>query len=273
MVKKKKSNKRKLIIILSLAAILIMMVLAFIFKRPIIYYSKIIYHKVVPPSDADHKLSRKETNLNGEIFVPRYDVYGIDISRHQGRIDWEKLSEFKFQYNSISFVYIKATESNSWQDKFFSTNWKMAKKYGFYRGAYHFFDPHETPEEQMNYFFSKVKLSIGDLPPMLDVEQESRISTANYQSMVLRCLQIMEKHYHMKPILYINQNFYDDYFSTEEFSKYPLWISRLKESKPSQENWIIWQFTHKAIVDGITEYVDLNAFNGSEMDFKVLLKD
>lgn len=269
---KKKKNNIRLALTLSVAALISILILSFIFRRPIIYYTKIVYHKIFVKKDFDHINNNKGTNLNGDIYVPNYEVYGIDVSRHQGKIDWEALSKFRFQYHKIDFIYIKATESTSWKDKLFVRNWNNAKKYGFYRGAYHFFDPHESPELQMNYFFRNVTLAEGDLPPVLDVEQESRISNSKYREMVLRCLQIMEKHYKVKPILYINQNFYDDYFATEDFTKYPLWISRLKNSKPSQENWVFWQFSHTAIVDGISEYVDINAFNGSEMDFKVLLK-
>jgi lysozyme len=271
--KKKNTSKRKLVLILSLAGLIAVLVLSFIFRRPIIYYSKIVYHKAFVKEDKDNFKNHKSTNLNGDIYVPDFEVYGIDISRHQGDINWDALRKFRFQYHKIDFVYIKATESNSYQDKFYKSNWKHAKKYGFHRGAYHFFDPMESPEEQMNYFFRKVKLSKGDLPPMLDVEQESRISTSKYRQKVLRCLQLMENHYKMKPILYVNQNFYDSYFDNADFAKYPLWISRLKKSKPSQDNWVLWQFTHTAVIDGIGEYVDLNAFNGSAFDFKVLLKD
>lgn len=269
--KKKNKNIKRLALTLSLAGLIIILILSFLFRRPIIYYSKIFYRKIFVNKNVDDIKNHEGTNLNGDIYVPNYDVYGIDVSRHQGEINWDVLSKFSFQYHKIDFVYIKATESNSYSDKYFNVNWRSAKEYGFYRGAYHFFDPHQNPEEQMNYFFKKVKLLKGDLPPMLDVEQESRISTSKYREMVLRCLLIMEKHYKVKPVLYCNQDFYDAYFTTEDFAKYPLWLSRLKKSKPSQENWIFWQFSHNAIVDGITEFVDLNAFNGSELDFKLLL--
>ncbi len=256
-----------------MATIIVLLILSFIFRGPIRYYSKIVYHKVFVVKNNNHINKQKTTNLNGDIFLPDYDIFGIDISRHQGKINWQLLHDFTFLYHKIDFVYIKATESNSYKDKFFNLNWAKAKQFGFYRGAYHFFDPLESPDEQMNYFFGVVKLSKGDLPPMLDVEQESRITTSAYRHKVLRCLVLMEQHYKMKPILYVNQDFYKSYFKTVDFAKYPLWISRLKKSKPKQKNWVFWQFTHAAVVDGITEYVDLNTFNGSELDFKVLLKD
>ncbi len=269
----KKKNKRGLLLTIGFAVLIVVLIFSFIFRQPIIYYSKIVYHKIFAYQQHQSFKDNQTTNLNGEVYVPDYEVYGVDVSRHQGNIDWEKLAAFRFQYHKISFVYIKATESISWKDNNFNKNWRLAKKAGFYRGAYHFFDPLESPEKQMNSFFRIVKLKEGDLPPVLDVEQESRISKTKYRDLVLRCLKIMEKHYKLKPILYINQNFYDTYFATNDFKRYPLWLSRLKKSKPTQDNWIFWQFSHTAIVDGINEYVDLNAFKASEMDFKVLLME
>ena len=76
----------------------------------------------------------------------------------------------------------------------------------------------------------------------------------------------------MTPILYVNQNFYSSYFSTSDFSEYPMWISKLKKKPPKAKNWILWQFSHSAIIPGIGEYVDINAFKGSKADFKILLK-
>jgi len=269
--KRKKYNK-KLYFIIAVASLVIVLAFAFIFRRPIIYYSKIVYHKVFLKGNKQQAFISRPTNLNGEIFVPDAEVFGIDISRHQGFINWNKLAKFKFSYHRIDFVYIKATESDYWSDNSFQRNWDKAKKKGFYRGAYHFFDPQKNAQEQMNKFFDIVHLQSGDLPPMLDVEKESTLSTKEYRKRALNCLLLMQQHYHIKPILYINQNFYKAYFSSPEFDNYPLWISRLSKKMPKQKNWVFWQFTHTAIVSGIDEFVDLNAFNGSALDFKLLLK-
>lgn len=38
---------------------------------------------------------------------------GLDVSQHQGNIDWEAVAD-----DGISFVYIKATEGGDWTDRF-----------------------------------------------------------------------------------------------------------------------------------------------------------
>jgi lysozyme len=271
--KKTIKNKTKFVGLLLTAFLVTLLLLAVIYRNPTVYYAKKTYHAIGGLfKGKDTNKALEATNLNGDVFVPQGNVFGIDISRHQGKIDWIKLKEFRFQFHKFDFVYIKATESTDWIDKYFKENWKSAKVHGFVRGAYHFFDPHESVETQMKHFFKTVKIQKGDLPPMLDVEQISRISTADYQEMVKKCLELMEEHYQMKPFLYINQDFYDTYFSTADFVTYPMWISRLKTTPPSQENWLIWQFCHTAVVPGISEFVDVNVFNGSQADFNILLK-
>ncbi len=270
---KQKHFKIKHWLIIAITSLVIIAMLATVFKRPLIYYSKKVYHKIKPKTEVKEVEARNtKTNLITDIKIPEGEVYGIDISRHQGSINWEILSDFTFKYNKISFIYIKATESDDWIDKNFSSNWNNAKEYGFIRGAYHFYDPKADSKTQMEHFFNIVDIEVGDLPPVLDVEQESRISVSDYQQRVLECLKLMENHYGIKPILYVNKVFYKTYFDTKEFEEYFLWMSRLQKSQPKADNWIVWQFTHSSIIPGIDEYVDFNVFNGSANEFKILQK-
>jgi lysozyme len=269
--KVKKKNKIKFWLIIVAAVIVSSVFIGFIFRRPIMYYAKLVYHKTIS-QEPKLRTDFKETNFD-KIFIPQASVFGIDVSRHQGHIDWDLLSDFRFKYHKIDFVFIKATESVKWHDKQFKSNWKQAKKHSIVRGAYHFFDPREDAATQMHNFFKRVKIEEGDLPPMLDVEQESRISTSEYRRKVLECLKLMEQHYELKPILYVNNNFYESYFSTAAFKSYPLWISQLTNTAPEQDDWILWQFSHTGIIPGINEYVDVNAFNGSKEDFNILIKN
>ena len=207
------------------------------------------------------------------VAVPRdYHVFGIDISRHQGKIEWEKLSKFRFEGYKIEFVYIKATEGESWEDARFHFNWRKAKKYNILRGAYHFYKPKVNSVVQMKNFTSVVEIKKGDLPPMLDVEVESALPKSTYRKGVLNCLRIMEQTYGVKPIIYTNQQLYREYFDHKDFDQCRFWISRLKSSPPAVNNWYFWQFTYKAVIKGSNEYVDVNVFNGDIAKLKALTK-
>src|SRR4051794_5467055 len=63
-----------------------------------------------------------------------YPLQGIDISHHQGAIDWARLPG-----QGVDFAYIKASEGGDHRDPAFAANWAGARKAGIRRGAYHFF--------------------------------------------------------------------------------------------------------------------------------------
>src|SRR6185436_12304579 len=72
---------------------------------------------------------------HNSIFTLNYPIKGLDVSSHQGKIDWKKVAET----NHYKFVFIKATEGHDFIDDNFEYNWKNAKENGFLVGAYHFF--------------------------------------------------------------------------------------------------------------------------------------
>ncbi|MDE6309419.1 MAG: hypothetical protein K2L81_04415, partial [Muribaculaceae bacterium] len=72
---------------------------------------------------------------SGQVVVePNLPVNGIDISSHNGKIDFEAV-----RADSIDFVIIKATEGSTFKDPAFHTNHTNALKAGLKVGAYHFF--------------------------------------------------------------------------------------------------------------------------------------
>ena len=182
------------------------------------------------------------------------------------------MSKFRFEGYKFEFVYIKATEGESWEDARFHFNWKKAKKYNILRGAYHFYKPKVNSAVQMKNFTSVVEIKKGDLPPMLDVEVESALPKSTYRKGVLNCLRIMEETYGVKPIIYTNQQLYREYFNHDDFKQCRFWISRLKSSPPAVKNWYFWQFTYEAVIKGVNEYVDVNVYNGDIAKLKALTK-
>ena len=70
-------------------------------------------------------------------FSPDRNVYplrGIDVSNHQGQIDWPRVAK-----DDVAFAIIKATEGGDFVDKSFARNIEAARAAGLTVGAYHFF--------------------------------------------------------------------------------------------------------------------------------------
>lgn len=210
--------------------------------------------------------------LYGEVSYPEgYEIHGIDISHHQGTIDWATLKdEAVIDERPIRFIMIKATEGANKIDENFKDNFYNAREYGFTRGAYHFYGTRSTAKAQAQFFISQVKLEKGDLPPVLDVEHKpSNQTDEEFKESVLEWLRIVENHYGVPPIVYTYYRFKLRYLSDSAFDAYPYWIAHYYVDKVEYEGaWKFWQHTDAGRLPGIKGDVDFNIYNGSFYDLR-----
>lgn len=189
-------------------------------------------------------------------------VVGFDVSQFQGEINWSEIDSvegFKLDY-----VFIRATAGSDKVDSRFEENWLNAKKYKFIRGAYHYYRPNENSLEQAKNFIKNVKLRKGDFPPVLDIEKLPESQSIDSLKVGLRrWLKAVDKHYRVKPIIYTGEKYYED-FLKEEFKGYTFWIANYNFwVEDIKDDWQFWQFTEKARINGVSENVDINIYNGS----------
>jgi len=254
--KRRKVAAVKLYFLAGLAFILV------ITAGPAVYRYAIIFYK----SGFSFSAAAQYHNLkNFGVPVPGdYHVHGIDVSHHQGRIDWTEVAAMDVNGIKVEFAFLKATEGITRQDKQFERNWEKTKDAGILRGAYHYFHPTRDAAEQARNFINEVTLEPGDLPPVLDIEVSNRKSKKDIVVGALVWCQLIEEHYGMKPIIYTSPGFYNKYLA-DDFADYPLWIAHFYEETPrvSNRKWHFWQHTDKAKINGLKGEVDLNVFNGS----------
>lgn len=190
-------------------------------------------------------------------------VFGIDLSHYQENVDWSLVKNINEKY-PIGFIFIRATTGNDKADLKYKLNWLQAKNHKFIRGAYHYYRPNENSVEQAHNFIKTVKLEKGDLPPVLDIEKLPENQSIDSLKVGLRrWLEIVDKHYKVKPIIYSGENYYTN-FLKDEFSEYPFWIANYNFIQDKiQDDWMFWQFTEKGKVKGIQGNVDVNIYNGT----------
>ncbi len=212
--------------------------------------------------------------LYGDVSYPEgYEIHGIDVSHHQGKINWQKLKDQgmidKFP---VRFVMIKATEGASRIDPNFKENFFQARENGFTRGAYHFYSIYSSAEKQAEFFIKNVKLEKGDLPPVLDVEHKPKNQTdEEFVVSIRKWLDIVENHYGVKPIIYTYYKFKTRYLNGSVFDDYPYWIAHYYVDKVEYEGaWKFWQHTDAGRLPGIKGRVDFNIYNGSYYDLRKL---
>lgn len=195
---------------------------------------------------------------------------GCDISHWDGTIDWASLKGA-----SISFVFIKATQGTTYIDPDFEYNWASADSYGFYRGAYHFYQPNEDPKEQAAHFLSVAKPSKGDLLPVLDIEVSDNLSPAKLAADIGIWIDSVKAAIGRYPIIYTDHSFWNGSVDAD-FGHCPLWIAEWETDKPpllpkGWSRWIFWQYADNGTLAGIPDAqgkVDLDYFYGDEQSIK-----
>ncbi len=198
-------------------------------------------------------------------------VHGVDVSRWQGNVNWEKL-----RAQGANFAYIKATDGGDHLDPMFTRNWRAADAAGLKRGAYHFFYWCRTAGEQADWFIRNVPKVDGALPPVIDVEWNGDSSCQRRPSRekVLEKMQVfmdrLERYYGQRPIIYTAPDFYRDNLQGA-FLDYPFWL-RAVARHPSKvypdRKWLFWQYSGSGLSHGVTGRIDLNVFHGDERQWR-----
>lgn len=186
-----------------------------------------------------------------------YPTQGIDVSGHQGTIDWQPLPA-----QGVDFAYIKATEGGDFTDRRFAENWGGSGKAGIRRGAYHFFTLCRPGAEQAAHFIATVPNDPSALPPAVDLEYVGNCSARPAPATVHRELEAflaeVEAHYGQPALLYLTSEFDEDYRISERFDR-PLWLRSIYfEPRFGARSWSVWQASQFRMLDGIDGRVDWN---------------
>jgi len=227
---------------------------------------------------ADEKKENKTTTKTETSAKDTTPAFGIDISAYQGK----EIEVLNLKESNLQFIICKATQGEALKDPMFSQNWAAIKERGYIRGAYHFFISSDSPRAQAAFFLSAIKdLETTDIPPIVDIEQESVVSKESaeeVQESALLLLQIIEKESNRIPIIYTNTEFAVDYLNNPEFAKYPLWIADyLARETPivpdvwKEKGYAFWQKSDTYMLGGYTD--DADVFNGDMDRLKTFIKN
>lgn len=209
-------------------------------------------------------------------------IKGIDVSRFQGRIAWNKVGK-----TDLRFAYVQASRGSGrdctvvpeecGRDQYFARNYGNAKAAGLRVGAYHrAFAKGRTRSKakqdaraEANRFIDVVgRVRSDDLRPALDVEVPfRRLDEGRLRLWIRTWANRAEKKLHVKPVIYTNSSSWLATGDTTSFARdgYPLWVANFDVRKPSVpadnwagKGWTIWQYTSSGRVRGINGNVDRN---------------
>ncbi|MCD7963423.1 MAG: hypothetical protein LUF90_07730 [Rikenellaceae bacterium] len=176
-----------------------------------------------------------------------YSVWGIDISKYQKKINWEKING----NDKPHFIFLKATEGSIIKDPMYEHHREQLEKTDILWGAYHFFG-HRTPgREQAQNFIKTAKLDKGNLLPVLDVEYHRFLKDRKHLIKEVNAFTTeIKRHYGVYPIIYCSSNFYERYLRKDfPETRYYIWIADY--SNTPSASWIFWQHTDSFLLSGI----------------------
>ncbi len=193
-------------------------------------------------------------------------VQGIDISHHQGTINWNSVANA-----GKKFAFIKATQGVGFTDSRFNTNIAGATGAGLYAGSYHFASPYtggvNDAVSEANYFFQVAGHTFGDgfLPPVLDLETQSSLGQTTLSNWAKTFIDRVETLSGTRPIIYTSANYASNFLNAATIQA-DLWIAHWNVGSPNTGTWPnyqFWQTSATGSVAGISGNVDLDLFLGT----------
>lgn len=212
-------------------------------------------------------------------------VYGVDISHHNGKVDWKLLATSK-----VKFAYIKASQGLNFRDPNFDANWRASDNAQMLRGAYHFLSAGADGATQAKNYLALVNKSGGfkpdDLPPVLDLEWDfikvngtpvdrwSNVPPEQIVATVKAWIDTVQLATGRRPIIYTAASWWEARMGgSMQLKDYPHWIADYRPSSiqakapksVKKHPYVAWQFTEVGGIDGAGVKLDVNRLKGNSL--------
>ena len=265
-----KSTKSELLkALIIVATIVIISSIIFLIYKAYLFdnkYSGLGSSKEIPLNDFN--LSKLKNDKNGYMCYED-DRYKsrllIDVSSHNGEIDWDKVKGAGIDGVMIRLGYRGYGDATIVEDDCFQKNIAGAKDAGLKVGVY-FFSQATTPEEaieEAEYVTKKiwgrgVTLPVAfDMEPFMGNERFINHDIKSKTEMADAFLKVISK-FGYEPILYGNPTWLTNDVDISKLTEYPVWLAHYTFSTEWPYAFRMWQFTSQGRVNGINGDVDLN---------------
>ena len=184
---------------------------------------------------------------------------GIDVSKWNGNINWDKVKSVGINFAIIRECYGKRNPRQV--DKKFKDNINGAKSVGIHTSVYHYSyaDSVEDAINEARFCLENIEGMKLEYPVIIDVEDKEQLKLNNRQrtDIVKAFCSEIEKHGYYA-MFYCNLNWLNNYLYKDELlPKYDLWLAQWGVDAPSVSCGI-WQYSSCGKVEGISGNVDLN---------------
>ncbi|MDE5864968.1 MAG: hypothetical protein K2H34_11555 [Lachnospiraceae bacterium] len=225
------------------------------------------YHYLNEASGGKIRNSNKETGVLLSTLSKDVITMGIDMSQWQGNVNWNKIKDSGVDFVMLRLGYGKGRygSKNCTMDSKFKSYVKGAKEVGLPIGIY-FYSYAKTPKQALaeaEYTIESLDGIDVAFPVAFDIEDAEILkgtSKAIRTEMVRTYMETVAAAGYT-PMLYCNQNWYDNYLDKNVLKDYEFWYARYTYVEPNRReyNCGMWQATSTQKLSGITENtVDVN---------------
>lgn len=215
------------------------------------------FQQVISDGDDTEKPGRPQVGAGTHL--------GIDVSKWQGEIDWEKVKDDGVEFVIIRCGYRGYTKGTLIEDPMFAQNIKGATDAGLKVGVYFFTQAINEVEavEEASMVVSLIRDYDLQYPIFIDTESAGGTGRADGLDVESRtkvcdafCATIQDAGY--KSGVYASRNWYYEKVEAEELEDYVIWLAEYRSIPLYKGYYHMWQYTSKGKVDGINGNVDMN---------------
>lgn len=197
-----------------------------------------------------------QTSVNGSKF-------GIDISRHNGKIDWNAVKSSGVDYVIIRCGYRGSSSGALITDQNFQSNIKGATAAGLKVGIY-VFSQAVNEVEAVKEASLAVSLAKGyklTYPIFIDTESSGgradKIDVATRTAVVNAFCQTVQSAGYQAGI-YASKSWFETKLSMGSIGNYRIWLAQYAAAPTYSGRYDMWQYSSKGTISGINGKVDLN---------------
>lgn len=183
---------------------------------------------------------------------------GIDVSKHQGKIDWTKVKAAGVQFAMLRAGYGRYDNQ---KDEQFEANYKGATAAGIPVGAYHYSyaTTAEQAKQEAEVFLGWIKGKNLTYPVAFDIEDKKQANLGvSLISDIIRafCEAVEAAGYYV--VVYANKDWLTNRIDADCKSRYDIWLAQWTSKPTYTGSYGMWQYTSDGAVDGIEGRVDMN---------------
>ena len=222
----------------------------------------------IPPDRNPYNRYDFQYNRHNYLLLQNVLSYpGVDVSAHQGEIDWKAVKKSGIDFAMIRLGYRGYGSGKLVEDEYAKKNLKEAKEAGLRIGAYFFSQALNIKETDEEIQFMLNMLADVDLDMPIILDWEIPAEDARTKNMDARTLTDIQLHFcgQMKkmgfqPMVYFNWHQSENLYYLSELEAYPFWLALYQDRMTYPWKVEMWQWTDRGRVPGIAGNVDINIF-------------